>query len=441
MRQRERAGKLFYGWWMVLALFLILFNTAGMGFYAFPVFIGPLQEEFGWSMTQISAGVALFAIVMGLSGPVVGALIGRFGLPKTMLATALLASICNLGYAAMESLWMLYALMAATGFAIAGITVLPAQTAVTNWFNRYRGRAMALAFLGPGAGGFLLPPFNEFLIRLWGWRFAWIFASIVLWLLVMPLMAVFVRTRPSDKGLAPDGEALPAKNGEAISAALRGVSVKRALTSQTFWLLAGILLLQVTGFSALNFHFVPFAEQQAGFNSQQAAFFYGLAVGFSMAGRLLSGWLADRAKPHLLMAFGGLLMALGPAALEVFLIKLGLRNVDLLWLYAVPYGIGYGANTIITPVLVGRCFGELNFARISGIMGLWFAIGVVAGIPLAGNIFDRTGSYEIVILFCIVAALLSSGLALLIRPDHHHGEFVTEGAEAEPPWATPRPDR
>ncbi|MBW1688279.1 MAG: MFS transporter, partial [Deltaproteobacteria bacterium] len=86
MKQREQAGKPFFGWWMVLALFLILFNTAGMGFYAFPVFIGPLQEEFGWSMTQTSAGVALFAIVMGLSGPVVGALIGRFGLPKTMLA-------------------------------------------------------------------------------------------------------------------------------------------------------------------------------------------------------------------------------------------------------------------------------------------------------------------------------------------------------------------
>ncbi len=156
---------------------------------------------------------------------------------------------------------------------------------------------------------------------------------------------------------------------------------------------------------------------------------------------MLSGWLADRVRPQLIMALSGLLMGLGPAALEVFLIKLGLRNVDLLWLYAVPYGIGYGANTIIAPVLLGRCFGELNFARISGIMGLWFALGVVAGIPLAGNIFDRTGSYEIVILFCIVAALLSSGLALLIRPDRYHGEFVTEGAGAGPTRAALRPDR
>jgi hypothetical protein len=46
-----------------------------------------------------------------------------------------------------------------------------------------------------------------------------------------------------------------------------------------------------------------------------------------------------------------------------------------------------------------------------------------------------------VILFCIIAALLSSGLALLIRPDRHHGEFVTEGAEARPTRATLQPDR
>jgi MFS family permease len=424
----NRSPGIFFGWWIVLGLFLILFNTAGMGFYVFPVFISPLQAEFGWSMTQVSTGVAIFAIVMGLSGPVIGVLIGRFGVRRTMLATALLASLSNLGFAAMQSLWMLYLLMMLTGFAIAGITVLPAQTAITNWFNRYRGRAMALAFLGPGAGGFLLPPFNEFLIRLWGWRLAWVFAAVVLWLLVIPLVAGLIRTKPSEMGLRPDGSVPGEEGGEEIAVELSGLSVRRALASQTFWLLIGIFLLQVTGLSALNFHFVPFAEQQAGFTAQQAAFFYGLAVGFSLGGRLLAGWLADRVKPNLVMVLTGFLMACGPAALELFIVRLGLRNVDLLWLYAVPYGIGFGANAIIVPILVGRCFGELNFAKISGIMGLGFAIGVVVGIPLAGNIFDRTGSYEIVIVLAVVGCLISAVLALFVRPDRYHAEFMREAA-------------
>ena len=88
----EREGKIFFGWWMVTALLVILFNTAGTGFYVFPVFISSLQAEFGWSMTQISAGVAIFAIMMGIASPVVGILVGRFGVRKTMLVAAVLVS-------------------------------------------------------------------------------------------------------------------------------------------------------------------------------------------------------------------------------------------------------------------------------------------------------------------------------------------------------------
>jgi MFS family permease len=193
----RQQSQVFFGWWMVLALFLILFNAAGMGFYTFPVFIGPLQAEFGWSMTQISAGIAVFALVMGLASPVIGILLGRFGVRRIMLVSAVLASLAYLGFAAMQDLWMLYAVLAFSGFVLTGLTMLPAQTLVTHWFNKYRGRALGLAVLGPAAGGFLLPPFNEFLIRLWGWRFAWVFACMVLWLVVIPrLPPVRSRAKP-----------------------------------------------------------------------------------------------------------------------------------------------------------------------------------------------------------------------------------------------------
>ncbi|GAG46885.1 unnamed protein product, partial [marine sediment metagenome] len=220
------------------------------------------------------------------------------------------------------------------------------------------------AVLGPGAGGFLLPPFNEFLIRLWGWRFTWVFACIVLWLVVIPLVAVFIRSRPSEMGLSVDGIAPGEKDGEPTTAVASGLPVLRAVTSWTFWLLAVTFVLQFTGASALNFHLVPFAEQEAGFTSQQAAFYFGLTIGFSMLGNVLAGWLADRMRPQVVLALTGLLMACGPAALELFIVRLGLRDVNLLLLHAVIYGIGFGGNVTIAPVLIGRCFGELNFARI-----------------------------------------------------------------------------
>jgi MFS family permease len=422
----RQQDKVFFGWWMVLALFVILFNAAGMGFYTFPVFIGPLQAECGWSMTQISAAVAVFAIVMGLASPVIGILIGRFGVRRTMLVSAVLASFAYLGFAVMQNLWTLYAVLAVSGFVLTGLTMLPTQTLVTNWFNEYRGRALGLAVLGPAAGGFLLPPFNEFLIRLWGWRFAWIFACIVLWLVVIPLVAVFVRTRPSEMGLSVDGIGPGEENGAATAAVPSGLPVRRAITSLTFWLLAITFVLQFAGVSALNFHLVPFAEQEAGFTSQQAALYFGLTIGFSMFGNVLAGWLADRMRPQVVLALTGLLMACGPAALELFVVRLGLRDVNLLLLHAVPYGIGFGGNVTIAPVLIGRCFGELNFARISGIMGLAYAFCVLVGVPGAGNVFDRTGSYEIVLVAAAIGCLISVGLSLLVQPARYHSEFVRE---------------
>ncbi len=424
MSDWRKNTRVFYGWWLVAALFGILFNTGGTGFYVFPVFIGPLQEEFGWTMTQISISAAIWAVFFGFSSPLIGWLIARFGARKTMLTAAALASVANLGLAGMQNLWMLYGINLLAGFVVAGTTLVPIQTLVTNWFNKYRGRAMALAMTGIGAGGFLLPPLNEFLIRLWGWRLTWAFGCIILWLVVIPLIAIFVRTRPSDIGLLPDGAAPNEENGEETKAAMSGLPVKRAVTSLTFWLLISVFLLQLISMSAMNFHFIPFATQEARFPSQQAAFFYGLAVGFSIAGRLLFGWMADRWNPARLMAAAAILLACGPAVVEIFLVRAGIHNINLFWLYVIPYGIGIGGHAIILPVLVGRCFGELNFSKIQGLVLVTFPLGITVGIPGAGKIFDITGSYELVFIICFMGLILSAVIALFIRPERYRAEFV-----------------
>ena len=422
-----REGDAFHGWRLVGALSVVLFFTAGGGLYVFPVFIASFQAEFGWSITQISTGAAAFAITMGLSNPVVGALFARFGARRTMLAAASLTVLTSLSLAALQNLAMLYATLLVSGFAVAATTILPAQTLITNWFDEFRGRAMGLTMLGIGVGGFLLPPFNEFLIRLVGWRNTWGVTAVVFALIVIPLIAGFVRTRPSDLGQRADRASPVGDAPGRAPAAIRGVPVKRAVSTATFWLLVGIFLLHLTGVAALNFHFVPFATQEIGFSSQQAAFFYGLAVGFSIVGRLLFGWLADRWRPNRLMVSAQLLLALGPAVLELLLVHLGLREVRLLWLYAVPYGIGIGGNAILLPVLVGRCFGELDFSRIMGFLMGGFALGIVVGIPIAGWIFDATGSYEWVLILAALGLVLAGVLAALIRPGRHHAEFVTGG--------------
>jgi len=412
----------FYGWWVVGALYLIVLNTGGMGFYCFPVFVQSLIDEFGWTMTQISAAAALWAIVYGFSGPVIGILIARFGVMKTMLGAAVISSLTLVGYASIQALWMLYAIMFGAGFAIAGTTLVPAQTAITNWFNKYRGRAMSLMMLGIGSGGFLLPPLNEYLIRTLGWRQTWLVAFGVTWLLVIPLIVVFVRTKPSELGLLPDGAAV----GEGSASDVSGLPVKQAIASATFWLIFATYVLQLMGLSAMNFHFVPYLIQEAHYTPQQAASFLGFTVLLSIPGRLLFGWMADRISPAVVLAIVGILLACGPSLLEVLFVKMGLENVNLLWLYTVPYGLGIAGNAVVLPILVSRCFGVLHFSKIMGLVMSGFAIGVVVGIPGAGKIFDATGSYEIAFLACIVIFVASSVLVMTIKPGRHQLDFVTE---------------
>lgn len=117
-----RANSTFYGWKLVAALSVMLVFTGGGGLYVFPVFIGSMQDEFGWSMTQISISAALFAITMGLSNPLIGNLFGRFGARKTMLIAATVSLLTLLAYAGLQNLLMLYVIALFSGFAVAGTT-------------------------------------------------------------------------------------------------------------------------------------------------------------------------------------------------------------------------------------------------------------------------------------------------------------------------------
>ena len=321
--------------------------------------------------------------------------------------------------------------MGGIGAVIAGATILPAQTLITNWFDRLRGRAMGLTMVGIGAGGLVLPPVNEFLIRTLGWRLTWICSFGIFVTVVIPLIAVYVRTRPEDLGLLPDG-ARESSEAESKSAPASGLTARSAVATPTFWMLVAVFLLQLTGVSALNFHFVPFAIKQLEFTPQQAALFYGFAVGFSILGRLLFGWLGDRWHPTLLLVISLMLLSLGPAVLEVLFVRLGLRELELLWLYAAPFGTGIGANAVIMPVVVGRCFGELQFSKIMGLLMSGFAVGIIIGIPLSGWTYDTTGSYELVLIACLAGLLLALLLGVTIRPERYRAEFASGPADSQP---------
>jgi MFS family permease len=425
MTSDEHKSGVFYGNWITLLTMYVLFWAAGLGFYTFQVFVPRLVEAFGWSMTQTVGAAAVWAVVYGLSGFFVGGWIQRFGARKVILAGTFAGAVAFFLSSLIAQLWQLYALLATLGITVAATTLVPVQTIITLWFNAKRGRNMGLAMMGIGLGGLALSPLTAWVIQEVGWRNAYRLLAVALVVFVVPPVLMFLKNRPSDIGEVPDGRAAAAEG--AVSHVPTGVPASRAIRSLPFWLLFFTYLTQLYVMSAINTNTTAFAEG-VGFTAIVAPMFMAVAVGVSVPGRLFFGWVTDRISPQFLMASVGLLLALSTISLVVFVIRLGWMTSTPIWLFGVTQGLGIAGSTVILPILVGRCFGDLEFGKIQGLVMAGFAIGVIFGGPSAARIFDTTGSYEMAWMACTVVGVVSTVLALLVRPTALHGEFTTQNS-------------
>jgi len=422
--EQENSG-MFYGNWITLLMMYVLFFAAGMGFYTFQVFVPRLVEAFGWSMTQTVGAAAVWAVIYGLSGFFVGGWIQRFGAKTVILTGSIAVATLFFLTSFITQLWHLYALMAFMGVAAAATTLVPAQTVITLWFNAKRGRNMGLAMMGIGLGGLALSPLAAWVIQEVGWRNTYRLQALALLVFIVPPVLMFLKNRPSDIGEVPDGNAAAVIG--AAGHAPTGVPAKRAIRSTSFWLLFFTYLTQLFVMSAINTNTTAFAEG-VGFTAVVAPLFMAVAVGISVPGRFFFGWVTDRISPQLLMASAGLMLALSCIALVVFVIRLEWITAVPIWLFGITQGLGIAGSTVVLPILVGRCFGDLEFGKIQGLVMAGFAVGVIFGGPTAARIFDTTGSYEMAWIVCTIVGIVSAALALMIRPKALHSEFTSENS-------------
>src|SRR5262245_6025279 len=202
-----RGPKIFHGNWITVLMMYVLFFTAGMGLYSYQVFVPRFVEDFGWTMFQTVGPAALWAVVFGLSGFFVGGWIQRHGARRVIVSGALGGAVLFFLTSMITQLWQLYVLLMLSGITVAATTLVPAQTVITLWFHKQRGRNMGLAMMGVGLGGFALPPLVAWLIQEVGWRATYRLQALATVLLVIPPVLLFLKSRPSDIGEVPDGRA------------------------------------------------------------------------------------------------------------------------------------------------------------------------------------------------------------------------------------------
>jgi MFS family permease len=387
------------GWLMVaIAVLGISTGPAAFGVGSIGVFLEGFQRAHGWSRAEISSAITLLMLFTAFSVPVAGWLVDRYG-PRRVLAPSIVAlGLCMAALPHVRELWQLQAAYIAMGTIAAGSNSVAYMRVLTSWFDRRRGLAIGLAGSGTGLGFAYVPLLAQSLKDAYGFAAGYYGLAALALFATLPLVVLFLRERG-------DG----ASASEPAPAAAEGMSLAQAVRGRDFWVLAAMFMSVTTVLYGLLPHLVPLIAGNGVAQAQaaQIASLFGLAT---FAGRIVIGFLVDRFDARRI-------------ALAFFLISaagLPLLAADLpLWavfVSALLLGGSLGAEVDMLAYLVSRYFGLRSFARIFGVLFGAVMLAMGAGPLVFGAIFDRTGSYDLMLWAGAPACAVAALLTLALRP-------------------------
>lgn len=406
-----KGGRIFYGWWVVLAAVVGLsLSIAPVFSFTLGVFIKPLSQEFNWSRAEISLGYALCTLMGAGAMPIVGRMVDRYGARTVVVPSLLIFGLCLASFYFLSArLWHLYLIFIAIGIASSGSTPLPYSRVISLWFDRKRGLALGLSMAGVGLGAFVLPSLAQALVTAVGWRAAYVFLGLLVIVIGVPIIGLLLKETPEMLGLQPDGDAIPPAEGAKPRSQPVGLSRREAWHTSTFWLMTVAFFLVATTTNGCVVHLAPLLTDR-GVSAESAAFATSLFGGALLLGRVWAGHLLDRFfAPYVAMGF-----FLAPA-LGLVLLWGGATGSGA-FVAAFLVGMGLGAEVDMIAYFVGRYFGLLAFGEIYGYLFAAFAIGGGLGPFLMGSGFDATGSYSLVLGTFAVMTLIASGLMPQLGP-------------------------
>ena len=391
---------MFYGWYIVLAGLVFTIFHGAIGLYGFSTFIDPIALTFGWSYTQISLATSIRGFEGGALNPILGVFVDRYSAKSLAIVGVFFYSVGLFLLSLTNSLWMFYACFVIFGLGASLSYGLLPQTTMVRWFRKNLGKAIGIMFVGYGLGGAFVP-LLIYLIDRYGWRQAFVILSVATMVLCMPLSFVF-RTRPEDHGLLPDGGLVPTdRPSPDVSPDQRDYLVKDALKTRAFWHFSITALFQMCAASALVTHSIPYLTSIG--LGRSAGGFVATAIPLTtVLARLPFGWLSDTFERRWVNAIPVTLTSLG-----LFLSwMLNQESHMLIFMVIILVGIGIGGFMPSYIPLFREYYGSAHFAKIYGLANIFFLMGMVAGPPLAGFIYDTHHTFT-------PAWLLFSGTGLL----------------------------
>jgi MFS family permease len=393
--------KIFYGWWIVLACFIIGLYVAGITFYGFTAFFEPLIKEFGWSYTQISFAASLRGMEMGLFAPLIGFLVDRLGSRKVMLSGVITVCLGLFLLSFTRSLLMFYGAFLLLAFGSGGCTSVVTMSVVANWFDKNVGKAMGVMASGFGASGLIIP-IIVWLIEAYNWRPTLMILGLGALVVGIPLSFV-IRNKPEQYGYIPDGKLTPEPSlQKKIRPPQNGLSFREVLKNRAFLLLNFTEAIRMMAVSTVITHIMPYLSS-VGMSRSKAGLVAAAIPLFSIIGRLFLGWLGDIIEKRYVLALAFGLMGAG------LLVFCYVRVEWVIFPFLLLFPPSFGGTMVLRGAILREYFGTGSFGKMLGIVMGTASLGGIIGPTLAGWVFDSVGSYHFIwIAFsgCTVLAIL-----------------------------------
>lgn len=405
-----RQRRIFYGWWVVIALFVV--GMLGpVARYSMTAFFPFISSELGWSRSEIGLAQSLSLWIYSLFVILSGWMIDRIGSQKTIFVGGLLCSIGWVLLSTIGSLWQLYVYYGLVMAITVSMThYVPTQTTARKWFRSRAGLAGGILASAAGVGNLMFMPLLTSMANSSGWRTASLVCAFAFSIPIMLLAYFVIRDTPESVGQHPDGESDPLPSGSKQAVASEGLAVKDAIMTSQFWLLFVTYSMIGIAINGLLAHLVIWGVD-LGSTMATSGFFITLLLAPSIMGRIGGGWLGDKYGKRGVMIVSAL-----PSLLVMLWAWQGIHSPNQLMIFALLMGLSFAFPIGLFAPYLGDLFGRANLGSLFGILTMgWGLIGGWS--PLVwGIIFDMTGSYNPACLIsagCYAIALIA---LVLIRP-------------------------
>ena len=422
MSEAKRSG-FFYGWVIVGISTLALVVSNGLSIGGLPVFYKPMLAEMieiggveaDKAQSLVGGAAGLTFLFAGFLAPIAGYLLTRISTKIMMCIGCVILGGALVIYSQANSSGIVYYAHSLLGIALGFVGVLVNTVLISNWFRRNRGLALGIALTGTSFGGVLIPQNATPLITNYGWRTAMISVSLLVWLILLPAAVFLVKSRPSDIGVLPDGDAIPTNDTESVPLQLSGMTLREAVLTPTFWIFSICAALIFYGIFVVSQQLNLYLQTpKIGFSLQDASNVQSKMFTASVVGKFLFGYLSDKFKSTRVMFFGAALMF----ASTLVLFDL---NADNVLLFVIPFGLTYGGIFVLLQLLVADYFGLKNLGTILGAVTVIETIGGALGTRITGMVADANGGdysrgFMLLILTTGISLLLVTILNFLVNP-------------------------